>query len=145
MSIPNHFICPISHNIMEDPVIIQDGFTYDREYIIQWFETNTTSPLTREIIDPQIIIPNINLKHSITEWKSLNDSSLNDNSLNDNLLNDNSNDNLLNDNSNNDSSNNNSFNESNIFLSTSVNEYIRNKLIYHARKENKYNSNIEFG
>ncbi len=31
--IPNEYICPISMDIMSDPVICEDGYTYDRECI----------------------------------------------------------------------------------------------------------------
>ena len=41
------FICPISQEIMIDPVMTSDGHTYDRQCIMQWFEQgNTRSPLT---------------------------------------------------------------------------------------------------
>ena len=32
-SVPQEFQCPISHELMEDPVITHDGFTYDRNNV----------------------------------------------------------------------------------------------------------------
>lgn len=50
-----HHICPITKERFTDPVICEDGFTYDREAITAWLQTNNTSPMTREHIGKQII------------------------------------------------------------------------------------------
>ena len=38
--------CPISHEPMVDPVVTDDGHTYERANIERWFESHDTSPLT---------------------------------------------------------------------------------------------------
>lgn len=43
-------LCPISHYILLDPVIAEDGFTYEKEEINKWFTKSSTSPLTRQSI-----------------------------------------------------------------------------------------------
>lgn len=49
MSQLNDFIiCPISHEIMTDPVIDEFGHTYDRKNIESWMLINDTSPLNRK-------------------------------------------------------------------------------------------------
>ena len=68
---PEHFNCPISTDVMKEPVIAMDGHTYDRNSIELWFENNNTSPMTREIIDTNLI-PNYNLKSQIDEWYNSN-------------------------------------------------------------------------
>lgn len=51
------FLCPITKEIMNDPVIALDGHTYQRDAIQAWFDTgNNTSPMTREIIGSTLII-----------------------------------------------------------------------------------------
>ena len=41
------FICSISHEIMTRPVILSDGFTYDRKNIKKWFRLGKNrSPIT---------------------------------------------------------------------------------------------------
>ncbi|XP_074293974.1 E3 ubiquitin-protein ligase PUB23-like [Silene latifolia] len=47
--IPTHFLCPISLQLMKDPVTIVTGITYDRDSIEKWFYTckNTTCPVTK--------------------------------------------------------------------------------------------------
>lgn len=54
---------------MSDPVIAQDGFTYERSAIEMWFENeNITSPMTNEELPSLSLIPNFNLKSQITAW-----------------------------------------------------------------------------
>lgn len=48
-------ICPISHCILLEPVIAEDGFTYEKTEICKWFEKNNTSPLTRQIIGKKLL------------------------------------------------------------------------------------------
>jgi hypothetical protein len=53
--------CPITHDSMFDPVVAQDGYTYERRAIEKWFleqkanDRPTTSPMTNERIDDQLI------------------------------------------------------------------------------------------
>lgn len=41
-------LCPITHELMKDPVIGSDGHAYERCAIQQWRAANKTSPITRE-------------------------------------------------------------------------------------------------
>ena len=42
--------CPISMTLCYDPVIAQDGYTYERRCIEDHFEMKQTSPMTNKII-----------------------------------------------------------------------------------------------
>lgn len=42
--------CPISGYTLLDPVIAEDGITYEREEIVNWFNNHITSPVTKQII-----------------------------------------------------------------------------------------------
>ena len=68
MSFPENFICPITHSIMKDPVICEDGITYERTAIMQWLQTNSTSPITRQHITSNFI-PNIALRNTILDYE----------------------------------------------------------------------------
>lgn len=57
--IPIHLICPITHDIMQDPVIASDGHTYDRPAIQQWFQSKETSPLTNQALSDTRLVPNL--------------------------------------------------------------------------------------
>jgi uncharacterized sporulation protein YeaH/YhbH (DUF444 family) len=63
--IPQDWFCPICQEVMKDPVIGPDGFTYERSYIEQWLEKNNTSPVTRKEMDSKNLIPNLALKSTI--------------------------------------------------------------------------------
>ncbi|WVZ19296.1 hypothetical protein V8G54_006618 [Vigna mungo] len=67
------FYCPISHEIMVDPVETSSGKTFERSEIEKWFaEGNNLCPLTRLPLDTRILRPNKTLKMSIQEWKDRN-------------------------------------------------------------------------
>lgn len=54
---------------MEDPVILTSGFTYEKSEIEKHFKINGNfDPLTREEVNPNVLIQNKNLKHSIEEF-----------------------------------------------------------------------------
>jgi hypothetical protein len=65
---PNEFICPINLTMMEDPVICEDGYTYERSAISNI--RNGLSPMTRQIININNLIPNRALKDSIERFKA---------------------------------------------------------------------------
>jgi hypothetical protein len=68
MNPPSEFLCPISLDVMRDPVLCEDGHTYERAVIIQWLATNPTSPTTRQPMSPLRIRPNYALKAAIDRW-----------------------------------------------------------------------------
>ena len=65
--IPNDYSCPITLNIMEDPVICDDGYTYERMSILNL--QDNISPMTRQPINKSKLIPNQELKKSIDQFK----------------------------------------------------------------------------
>ena len=64
---PADFLCPITTEVMQDPVFAMDGFTYEREAIAAWFRRHDTSPITRAVIPPTLV-PNNNLRSQIASW-----------------------------------------------------------------------------
>ncbi|XP_050385376.1 U-box domain-containing protein 35-like [Argentina anserina] len=67
---PNHFICPILKDVMNEPCIAADGYTYDRRAIEKWLEENDNSPMTNLTMPSKHLIPNYNLLSAIVDWKS---------------------------------------------------------------------------
>ena len=65
-NIPDEFICPITLEVMEDPVICNDGYTYERSAIESI--TGNISPMTRQEIDKTNLIPNRALKNCISRY-----------------------------------------------------------------------------
>ena len=65
---PKEFICPITQSIMKDPVVAEDGNTYERADIVQWFEVHDTSPLTNIVLESNNVVPNRALKSLIDSY-----------------------------------------------------------------------------
>ena len=63
---PNLY-CPISQEIMTDPVICSDGTTYQREHIQRWLSDHNTSPLTGLPLDSLQLTPNLILRTIISD------------------------------------------------------------------------------
>lgn len=67
LKVPSEFLCPISFELMTDPFMTMVGHTYERKNIEKWLITNTTDPLTNEVIESRLI-PNILLKKIIQNF-----------------------------------------------------------------------------
>jgi ubiquitin C len=62
------FQCPLTMEVMRDPVFTADGQTYERAEIEKWFALgNRTSPLTGEELPSTNLLPNIALRKAIRE------------------------------------------------------------------------------
>ena len=68
-SIPYHFNCCITQDIMNDPVKTIDGFIYERHAIEKWFQHKHTAPLTGLTLSSIVLEPCIELKKQIDEFK----------------------------------------------------------------------------
>ncbi|KAJ0252498.1 U-box domain-containing protein 15 [Hirschfeldia incana] len=67
--LPHEFLCPITLEIMQDPVIIATGQTYEKESIQKWFDAgHKTCPKTRQTLDHLSLAPNYALKNIILQW-----------------------------------------------------------------------------
>ncbi|XP_074295088.1 U-box domain-containing protein 33-like isoform X2 [Silene latifolia] len=66
---PPFFVCPILQEIMCDPQVAADGFTYEGEAIREWLEYGReTSPLTNLKLDHLHLTANHSLRLAIQEW-----------------------------------------------------------------------------
>ncbi|GJM86489.1 hypothetical protein PR202_ga02353 [Eleusine coracana subsp. coracana] len=67
---PHLFLCPISMELMDDPVTVSTGVTYDRRSIERWlFEYGSaTCPATMQPLANLDLTPNHTLKRVIDSW-----------------------------------------------------------------------------
>ncbi|XP_016120173.1 WD repeat, SAM and U-box domain-containing protein 1-like [Sinocyclocheilus grahami] len=66
---PDEYLCPITREIMKDPVIAADGYSYEREAIESWINTKSrTSPMTNLPLQTTLLTPNRTLKMAILRW-----------------------------------------------------------------------------
>ena len=67
---PADFKCPISLELMTDPVTLGDGMTYERASIERWLAAgNTTSPVTNEQLPSLAFVPCQFAKNMIRRWR----------------------------------------------------------------------------
>lgn len=62
--IPHEFLCPILHEVMEDPHTAEDGMTYELWAIKKWLRSKRSSPMTNEPMGTNLV-PNRSLKSLI--------------------------------------------------------------------------------
>ena len=66
---PDEYRCPLTLELMTDPVVAMDGNTYERAAIAEWLDVHTTSPLTREEIQP-VLVTNMAIRKLIEAHRS---------------------------------------------------------------------------
>ena len=66
---PDSFVCPLSMEIMRDPVLTRDGHCYERAVIENWLQFNDTSPLSGMKLDDKTLVPVLVLRKCIEEWR----------------------------------------------------------------------------
>ena len=59
-----HFQC----QLLVDPVIAADGFTYEREAIELWLQGHDTSPRTNQPLESKTVIPNHDKRQQVIAW-----------------------------------------------------------------------------
>lgn len=66
---PSIFFCPIYQEVMKNPHVAEDGFSYELEAIEQWLGTgHYTSPMTSLQLKHKNLIPNHTLRVLIHDW-----------------------------------------------------------------------------
>lgn len=67
---PSEYVCPITHEVMYDPVLLVDtGHTYERWAITKWFRKGKrTCPKSGRRVNRPQLVTNWNLKSLIASW-----------------------------------------------------------------------------
>ncbi|KAK4492469.1 hypothetical protein RD792_003278 [Penstemon davidsonii] len=69
IQIPSYFLCPLSSELMSDPVIVASGQTFQRASIKKWLDHGlVTCPKTRNKLSHKNLIPNYTVKALIANW-----------------------------------------------------------------------------
>ena len=58
-----------SCELMDDPVVAADGYTYNRKQITLWFASHNTSPKTSQVLPHKMLIPNLDLRSRVIAWR----------------------------------------------------------------------------
>ncbi|CAH9092196.1 unnamed protein product [Cuscuta epithymum] len=69
VEVPPLFRCPISLDLLRDPVTLCTGQTYDRSSIEKWLASGkSTCPITMQKLHDPSFVPNHTLRHLIQDW-----------------------------------------------------------------------------
>ena len=68
VKIPKGFFCPLTMEVMYDPVLDAEGNTYERAALLEWLQKEHTSPISRQPLSEQMLNPNNALRDSIHEF-----------------------------------------------------------------------------
>merc|ERR1719192_1802671 len=63
--IPEAFLCPITHRVIQDPVIAFDGRSYEKEAIEEYLQKHNKSPVTGAEAITTMVFPNHDLRSRI--------------------------------------------------------------------------------
>lgn len=69
---PSRLCCSLSRKCMQEPVVLADGFSYERRNAVLWLKNHDTSPVTGTVLEHKRFIPNHSLRIHIEEWLSHN-------------------------------------------------------------------------
>ena len=67
---PAPFICPLSNQLMVDPVLAADGVCYERAAIVRWLQTSDVSPSTNMRLITTALVPNDALRENVAGYLS---------------------------------------------------------------------------
>lgn len=67
--LPDYFVCPLSHQLFLDPVLLPSGQSYDRSALLAYFQTNGCfDPASSDPVDPKLLFPNTTLKKAVNDY-----------------------------------------------------------------------------
>lgn len=66
----NFMVCAISLDVMSDPVVAEDGHSYERSKIESWFRWKLCSPKNNTQLTTSVMVPNNNLRMAIERWRA---------------------------------------------------------------------------
>lgn len=67
-SVPSSFLCPITAQVMVEPVVASDGHTYEKIAIEKWLQHRGTSPMTNLTLSNHALMPNYCVRSAIQEY-----------------------------------------------------------------------------
>lgn len=63
-------LCPITLALFRNPVLAQDGHTYEREAIVEWIKKDGRSPISNAPLSLEHLYPNYAIKKAVDQFES---------------------------------------------------------------------------
>lgn len=68
---PEYFLCPLTHELLTDPVTMADGYSYERLAAQDWLSSHSVSPVTGQNLSTRTLRDNLNLQQAVRQFRSL--------------------------------------------------------------------------
>ena len=68
--VPSKFMCPLTSDIMEDPVMTREGHSFEKSAILSWLSRHSTCPMTYEPLEISQLVANHALRNEIHAWRA---------------------------------------------------------------------------
>ena len=70
---PSEFVCPLTLDVMNDPIMTKYGQSYERSALLEWLQSgHGVCPLSRRPLHLQDIVTNHGLRMKVEEWRKEN-------------------------------------------------------------------------
>jgi len=69
-SLPPNLVCPITLELFDDPVIANDGITYERVALLEWIDAGHDLLPATNVRFNGVMIPNLAVKAIIVDYRS---------------------------------------------------------------------------
>lgn len=67
-NIPDEFLCPISHEIIKEPIKLNCSHIFDKDHIYEWLEKSQTCPICRKGVLKESFKVDLSFKNSIEKF-----------------------------------------------------------------------------
>ncbi|CAN0193713.1 unnamed protein product [Scytosiphon promiscuus] len=67
--VPEEYMCPLTLEVMIDPVVCEDGHSYERGALEAWLRNHNTSPMSNARLTSNMMVPNHALRNSIEAFR----------------------------------------------------------------------------
>lgn len=67
---PPNFLCPLTMEVMHEPVMDHDGHNFEKAAILEWVQQEETSicPISHKPLEQSDLVPNDTLRETIQRW-----------------------------------------------------------------------------
>lgn len=67
--VPKEYLCPLTLEVMMNPVVCEDGHSYERRALEAWLQNHNTSPMSNARLSTTMVVPNHALRNSIETFR----------------------------------------------------------------------------
>lgn len=66
--LPEYFVCPVTKELMRDPVVNEFGHSYDKDAYLSYIQKYNKDPVTGKALKKNLMYNNVSLKQGIQDF-----------------------------------------------------------------------------